>query len=553
MPFRIFLAASLFIPTIVIGSITKLVLINTESGDDLLVLGNASVVDVATRGTNLSIRAETDELFLQFDLDGGASVRVESKYPFVLAGKSSVSGKPYPSNSLVQHGQHTLTVSPRSDGLVPVEADEGRSLHGSSIVVQFEVVNGLNAPVFQDEDPIAGPDDGFQHSFVDVPEIPFSAAGTISYWNGVVSIGFSGPVASETSTTDPTPFRRSSPFADYRLELSLFLDNNSNFTIPCYYAGAGMIAANTHATSGPVWFCHWRLLKGTQVSYKAHFTQGTNVVLPESLGDPAGFMDGSTATLMQVEESLGTQESMFLEIGKKGGLQYKNGTGFEAFGIASPNILDYGHFDGLDMTDSFMFEEHEEDFSGEFHTWAHGKGTGLIGALEYLSESGVNAISVRPTVALASASKDGEQFDIFFDTSRLAQWKTVLTAASELGMVLVLEIQSHAMTEEMVLFVRELVARFGHLPLIWNILGSGDELIRVIRQLDPYKHPVVSGSKFTRTSSFAQILTQPKPAGLLWKARTDDFREIDWSLIVGARRLIRPLFPLVDFVNRIWQ
>ena len=162
------------------------------------------------------------------------------------------------------------------------------------------------------------------------------------------------------------------------------------------------------------------------------------------------------------------------------------------------------------------------DFRAGDPTWGDGEGKGILGALNYIADQGMNVVYVM-TLTLG-----GDAWDVWpfigpdrgdfqrFDVSKLAQWERVFAHAESLGVALELILQEQEnqlllddgdLGVERKLYLREMVARFGHLHnLIWNIgeengpagkwpQAQNDQqrfaMIRYLKDLDPYKRPVV--------------------------------------------------------------
>ncbi len=173
------------------------------------------------------------------------------------------------------------------------------------------------------------------------------------------------------------------------------------------------------------------------------------------------------------------------------------------------------------------YELHLGDWRSPDPTWQKGKGKGLIGAVNYLAEQGVNSISF----LTYNASGDGDNVwpfiardkKLHYDCSKLDQWGIVFDHAGNRGLHLHFKLQENELDDnrkghpieknieisesldggllgrERKLYCRELVARFGHcLALNWNIgeenTQSSDEIrdmVNFLHETDPYKHPIV--------------------------------------------------------------
>ena len=180
------------------------------------------------------------------------------------------------------------------------------------------------------------------------------------------------------------------------------------------------------------------------------------------------------------------------------------------------NFLAYDDFDNTpnngDLRKSWF--PHVEHFvTNRDPTWQNDKGRGIIGALNYLSNQGMNSFSFL-TMNIKGDDKNVYPYisstDVLrMDVSKLAQWEIVFEHADKVGMFLHFKmfeqendqlLDSGALGKSRMLYYRELIARFGHhLALCWNL---GEEITNTlvqirqfsdfIKETDPYKHAVVS-------------------------------------------------------------
>ncbi len=160
-------------------------------------------------------------------------------------------------------------------------------------------------------------------------------------------------------------------------------------------------------------------------------------------------------------------------------------------------------------------------------TWRDGKGKGLIGALNYLSSTGMNAVYFL-TMNIEGDGKDVWPFatpDDFtrFDCSKLDQWEMVFEHMQAKGLmmhVVMQETENERLLDDgdtgalRKLYLRELVARFAHHPaIVWNL---GEEngpaefspngqtsqqqraMASYLKQADPYRNPVVIHTHSTK-------------------------------------------------------
>jgi Putative collagen-binding domain of a collagenase len=175
-------------------------------------------------------------------------------------------------------------------------------------------------------------------------------------------------------------------------------------------------------------------------------------------------------------------------------------------------LLAYSDFDDTPNENGYTktYKEHTKDYEFGQPTWRHGKGKGLIGAINYLASKGVNAISVN----LLSDDENvfpfilEQRVDVLdYDISKLAQWEVVFDWAEENGITLNINLEDAEaglvfgdlpLSEERKLFYREMVARFGHhLGVTWS-LGKGctsvDLLIarnEYMKSIDPYQNTIL--------------------------------------------------------------
>jgi hypothetical protein len=157
---------------------------------------------------------------------------------------------------------------------------------------------------------------------------------------------------------------------------------------------------------------------------------------------------------------------------------------------------------------------HVGDWVNGNPTWKGTKGKGIIGALNYLSSKGMNAFSM----LAVSVAAGGDTKNVFpfcsnaistcYDVSKLSQWQIVFDHAETKGLVTHMKLlerenallmDSGNLGDTRKLYIREMVARFGHLlGLEWNISEetpqSGSQIIAMAQRIwdvDPYDHPIV--------------------------------------------------------------
>ena len=158
-------------------------------------------------------------------------------------------------------------------------------------------------------------------------------------------------------------------------------------------------------------------------------------------------------------------------------------------GVDSPeNLFAYEEFDDTPFHKKFRknWSPHVQDFrDGQDPTWSGGQGKGIIGAMNYLTEKGLNVFS------FLTMNIDGDDRNVFpylskeqenrtrIDVSKTAQWEVVMEHADKLGLFMHFKLQEYendqlldggALGDERRLYFREIIARFGHhLALTWNM------------------------------------------------------------------------------------
>jgi len=351
-----------------------------------------------------------------------------------------------------------------------------------------------------------------------------SLDGELKQWHNVI-LTLDGPMADE-SDTDPNPF------TDYQMDVRFTHESGSpSYLVPGYFAADGN-AAESSASSGNKWRAHLSPDKTGSWEYQISFTLN---------GDQTKW-DGIKGTFEIAE---GDKQKPDLRA--RGRLQYvgerylkfaQSGTYFLKAGADAPEtLLAYVDFDGtLSAKDPGVsrpgeavtsglksWEPHVRDWNPGDPVWKDGKGKGLIGAINYLSGQGANVFSF----LTYNAGGDGDNIwphvsredKLHMDCSKLDQWGIVFEHAQTRGMYLHFKLQETENDDlinknelsaqqsldggelgpERKLYLRELIARYGHLlALNWNLgeentqsLDQIKDMTRYIRSTDPYQHNVV--------------------------------------------------------------
>ena len=371
--------------------------------------------------------------------------------------------------------------------------------------------------------------------------------------------------AVETSETDPY-----NPFLNYRLDVTFFHENK-RYHVPGYYAADGN-AAETSANGGNKWRVHFSPDEIGTWRYVVSFRKGANIsVSNERLaGESAGFMDG-----MQGSFTVEASDKTGRDLRAKGRLRYVNktylqfaetGEYFLKAGADAPeNLLAYADFDGDFKTDGHndhfvkTWEPHLQDWQEGDPSWQGEKGKALIGAINYLADKGMNAVSFLP-MNIAGDDKNVFpyiSYDVYdrMDVSKLDQWEIVFEHADQRGMFLhfkTSESENQGLLDngdlgmQRKLYYRELIARFGHhLALNWNIGEENGKWVenhptpwqtttqrlacaQYFYENDPYQHHIVihNGQQF-----YDLLGPESKYTGLSIQTNREDFANVHSAVL----------------------
>lgn len=354
-----------------------------------------------------------------------------------------------------------------------------------------------------------------------------TVTGELRKWH-TVTVLFDGPSTSEEAD--------SNPFLDYRLNVTFTSSTSGEkFIVPGFYAADGN-AAETSATSGNKWAVRFTPNRTGIWGYEASFRAGDEVAISDNAtaGNATSF-DGVSGTF-----SVGVSDKSLPDNRAKGRLSYvgerylkyeeTNGYFLKAGSDSPENLLAYSDFDNT--VASKDWSPHEGDWETGDPVWKGDQGKGLIGAINYLSDKGMNAFSFLTMNVIGDGkdvwpwtSSSNELLDGFsgvdvenrlrYDISKLEQWEILFSHADSKGMYLHFKTQETEndnlldggqLLTERKLYYRELVARFGHhLALNWNLgeeydlYDEGDNsdngyiksYIEYILSLDPYDHNIV--------------------------------------------------------------
>jgi len=343
-----------------------------------------------------------------------------------------------------------------------------------------------------------------------------------------ITFPFEGPDASETGTNNP--------FLNYRLTAE-FSNGEENIKVRGFYAADGN-AAETSASSGPIWQVRFTPNKTGKWTYKVQLQQGDSIALKD---------DNIAGETIRISNETGVFEVIPSDkegadfrahgrlVNHKGYFRFEDSEKYWLKGGAdSPeNLLAYEDFDGTYRMQSandegeaktndtiHSYAPHIEDWQAGDPTWKNGKGKGLIGALNYLASKQMN-VAYFLTMNIKGDGKDVWPYaspDDFtrFDVSKLAQWEIVFEHMQSKGILLhmvIQETENETMLDDgdtgpmRQLYLREMIARFGHhLGMNFNLgeengyaaftpISQNDAqrkaMTSFITKIDPYNHPIL--------------------------------------------------------------
>ncbi len=379
----------------------------------------------------------------------------------------------------------------------------------------------------------------FADSCVDAPTVQIS--GDLLVWHPL-SLTVRGPESSETA--DPNPF------LDYRLNVVFTSESGRRFEVPGFFAADGD-AGETGAEAGRSWRVLWTPDESGVWHYRVSLLAGPHIALDPDLSGTSAAGDGLEGDLIitdPTDRQGGPSESGKLQYTEQRYLQWGgNRRYFLKAGTDSPeNFLAYDEFDSNRAEDPadtgtprqgeaargglHHYAPHVADWKPGDPVWKGGQGKGIIGALNYLAEQGVNS------VYFLTMNIEGDGDDVWpyrthadryrFDCSKLDQWNRVFNHMDRLGMVLhvvLTETENESLFEaeeggdfadSRKLYYRELVARFAHHGgVVWNLgeengwnndgwdsdapqtrgnsTPQREAFARYLRRLDPYDNPIV--------------------------------------------------------------
>jgi len=347
-----------------------------------------------------------------------------------------------------------------------------------------------------------------------------AVSGTMAQFQAV-TLSFNGPYASELQNTP-------NPFLDYKLQVNVTSPSGKSYSLPGFFNGDG-----SGGGAGTVWQAKFSPDESGAWRYTASFRAGSRVAidLSPTAGTPTSF-NGDAGSF-----NVGGRQSApgFIAKGRleyAGGHYYKfeDGSYFVKAGANEPeNFLGYNGFDNTPNA-YHKYPTHVADWKTGDPDWGGGKGKAIIGAVNYLASTGINALyfltqnvggqtkDVWPWAGNINRAGSPSNDNTHYDISKLAQWDIVFNHMQKKGIALHFvfaeseeatkkELDNATLGTERKLYYRELIARFGyHNALQWNINEEycwrypiAPETIKewagYIRSVDPFDRPLTVHSQ----------------------------------------------------------
>jgi hypothetical protein len=353
-----------------------------------------------------------------------------------------------------------------------------------------------------------------------------------------LALRFRGPAAAES---DDAP----NPFLDYRLTVRFTGPGGQSYTVHGTFDGDG------RGGPGDQWLARFAADEPGRWRWCASFRVGPGVAvdLDPAAGAPLA-LDGAAGAFDVAPAPAGARGMWrYGRLAYAGGhyLRFRGGPYWLKTGTNSPeNFLAYSGFeDTADAGGTLSGFLH--DYAPHVADWRPGdptlpgaadEGKGIIGALNYLAEQGVNSIYFLP-MNLGGDGGDTWPFvapdDVtHYDLGKLAQWRIVFEHAQRRGIMLHVvlnetepdnrrwldggEAVSDILTPPRRLFYRELVARFADLPAIkWNLseesVFTGEEALALagyLTALDWAGHPIAVHNPADWFGPLEDVLGRPE-------------------------------------------
>jgi hypothetical protein len=354
---------------------------------------------------------------------------------------------------------------------------------------------------------------------------------TVEQWH-TITLFFSGPDTSESAETNP--------FTDYRLQLR-FTHAEVSYEVRGFYAADGN-AAESGAEAGNIWQARFSPDRPGTWNWVASLRTGDGIAVLDdhSTGEAFALADSNGSFKVVAARSSQQRDARdfrlqgrvisdghYFRFGKDGPYLLKGGAN------SPENLLAMVDFDNTYRMQEqrrdgeasspgtiHSYPTHVADWQAGDPVWQGGKGKALIGAINYLASTGMNA------AYFLTLNIEGDGRDVWpyadpadftrFDCSKLDQWEIVFEHMQRRGIMLHIvtqETENELMLDQgetgflRKLYYRELISRFAHHPaLVWNLgeengpasfspLGQTAEQQKAMATYmgnhDPYGHPLL--------------------------------------------------------------
>ena len=406
---RLFALVVLGLRAVLAQEITGFTIYDAASDTALAPLLNDGLIDLGVYGnTPLTIQVEVNDpnnniRFMRMNLNDGKTVRDDGAQPYFLGGDRE--GDANGVSSLSSPGSFTLQATALDASFEALtEATIAFSVLNTTVVVPEAPTS---APVSQNDF------EGYRSSAMG------TIHGELRKWHKV-TFGFQGILTSQRNIVE-------NPFTDLRLDVSFAHPaSGTTYVLPGFYACDGN-AANTGATSGNVWVVHFRPDHVGTWEYTARYVLGPNIAVGDAnAGTSASFIDEANGSF-EIQES----DKPIPDLRARGRLS--------AVGEHQLRFKDGDYFlkSEVDIGDSTKaWEALQGEYNEEDPTWMGGNGKGIIGVINYLSDRGINSISVDATTFIRDEHQD---FLDRFDCRKTAEWDIVFAHAESQGLALQLK------------------------------------------------------------------------------------------------------------------
>lgn len=359
---------------------------------------------------------------------------------------------------------------------------------------------------------------------VQPPALAAEVTGTLRQWHKV-ELAFSGPYHAEWDSS-PT-----NPFLDYRLQCLINGPSGQVYDVPGFFDADG-----SSGESGNRWVCRFSPDEPGDWSYVASFRRGSEIAVSvdPGAGSPADFDgEGGTFTVLASDKAghdfRSSARGRLINVGDHYLAFQGSGDRWIKGGVNVPeNLLAYSGFDNTAQA-RHSFSAHVSDWRSGDPDWNGGAGRGIIGALNYIADTGGNAVYFLP-MNIGGDGQDtfptiAQQDKLHYDTSKLRQWEMVFSHATARGIFLHFQLAETEsgnenyhdrgrLGRERKLFYRELIARFAHHPgLQWDLGEENDygtprrrAFAAHIKALDPYDHPLTTHTRTDQMERYYRSL-----------------------------------------------